>query len=435
MNLKKLNEKRVLVKDVFSKSKKNVEVAGWVSNIRGLGKIRFLLLRDVSGIIQITAVKGKVSDEIFKSIDDVSRESVVYVKGVVKDSKQAPGGKEIVPEEFEVLSFAEDLPIDVSEHSKTELPKRLDYRCLDLHRVRTQAIFKIQSTIGSGFKNYFVNKGFIDVQLPSLISASSEGGTELFSVNYFGEKIYLAQSPQLYKQMLACAIENIVTITPVWRAEKHNTVRHLNECRQMDIEMAFADTKIVLKEMEGVVKYIVGEVIKKNKTELDLLDIKLKVPKVKYMTFKEVTDLMKKHKVKIGDDDLTGEAERKLDELFSDTLVFVYDWPMKGKPFYIMPKNEKVDAKLSEGFDAIYKGMEISSGGQRIHIPELLEKRLKANGLNPKDFKSYIDSFKFGAPPHAGWSIGLERFTHALLGLPNVREACLFPRDRDRLTP
>ena len=435
MNLKKLNEKRVLVKDVFSKSKKNVEVAGWVSNIRGLGKIRFLLLRDVSGIIQITAVKGKVSDEIFKSIDDVSRESVVYVKGVVKDSKQAPGGKEIVPEEFEVLSFAEDLPIDVSEHSKTELPKRLDYRCLDLHRVRTQAIFKIQSTIGSGFKNYFVNKGFIDVQLPSLISASSEGGTELFSVNYFGEKIYLAQSPQLYKQMLACAIENIVTITPVWRAEKHNTVRHLNECRQMDIEMAFADTKIVLKEMEGVVKYIVGEVIKKNKTELDLLDIKLKVPKVKYMTFKEVTDLMKKHKVKIGDDDLTGEAERKLDELFSDTLVFVYDWPMKGKPFYIMPKNEKVDAKLSEGFDAIYKGMEISSGGQRIHIPELLEKRLKANGLNPKDFKRYIDSFKFGAPPHAGWSIGLERFTHALLGLPNVREACLFPRDRDRLTP
>ena len=435
MNLKKLNEKRVLVKDVFSKSKKNVEVAGWVSNIRGLGKIRFLLLRDVSGIIQITAVKGKVSDEIFKSIDDVSRESVVYVKGVVKDSKQAPGGKEIVPEEFEVLSFAEDLPIDVSEHSKTELPKRLDYRCLDLHRVRTQAIFKIQSTIGSGFKNYFVNKGFIDVQLPSLISASSEGGTELFSVNYFGEKIYLAQSPQLYKQMLACAIENIVTITPVWRAEKHNTVRHLNECRQMDIEMAFADTKIVLKEMEGVVKYIVGEVIKKNKTELDLLDIKLKVPKVKYMTFKEVTDLMKKHKVKIGDDDLTGEAERKLDELFSDTLVFVYDWPMKGKPFYIMPKNEKVDAKLSEGFDAIYKGMEISSGGQRIHIPELLEKRLKANGLNPKDFKSYIDSFKFGAPPHAGWSIGLERFTHALLGLPNVREAVLFPRDRDRLTP
>ncbi len=361
--------------------------------------------------------------------------TVVYVKGAIKDSKQAPGGKEIVPEEFEIMSLAEELPIDVSEHSKTELPKRLDYRFLDLHRTRTQAIFKIQSTIGSSFKNYFVDKGFIDVQLPSLISASSEGGTELFEIKYFNKKVYLAQSPQLYKQMLACAMENIVTIAPVWRAEKHNTVRHLNECRQLDIEMAFADAKIVLKEMEGVVKYIVGEVIKKNKSELELLGVKLKVPKTKYMTFKEVADLMKKHNVKIGDDDLTGEAERKLDELFSDTLVFVYDWPMKGKPFYIMPKDEKTDAELSEGFDAIYKGLEISSGGQRIHIPELLEKRLKAKGLNPKDFKSYVDSFRFGAPPHAGWSIGIERFTHALLGLQNVREACLFPRDTERLVP
>ena len=435
MDLEKLNKNRTLIKDVFSGKSKKVEVAGWVHNTRGLGKIRFLLLRDVSGIIQITAVKGKVSDEIFKSMNNVSRESVVYVKGVVKDSKQAPGGREIIPGEFVVLSSAEKLPIDVSEHSKTELPKRLDYRFLDLHRKRTQAIFKIQSTIGSSFKNYFVNKGFIDVHLPSLISSSSEGGTDLFEAKYFNKKAYLAQSPQLYKQMLACAIENVVTITPVWRAEKHNTVRHLNECRQMDIEMAFADAKIVLKEMEGAVKYIVGEVIKKNKAELDLLGVKLKVPKVKYLTFKEVADLMKKHKVKIGADDLTGEAERKLDELFPDTLVFVYDWPMKGKPFYIMPKGEKADAKLSEGFDAIYKGMEICSGGQRIHIPELLEKRLKANGLNVKDFKSYIDSFRFGAPQHAGWSIGIERFTHALLGLPNVREACLFPRDRDRLTP
>ena len=203
----------------------------------------------------------------------------------------------------------------------------------------------------------------------------------------------------------------------------------------MDIEMAFANTKIVLKEMGGAVKYIVSEVIKKNKKELDLLGVKLKIPKEKYMTFKEVAELMKKHKIKIGDDDLTGEAERKLDELFPDTIIFVYDWPMKGKPFYIMPKGEKADAKLSEGFDAIYKGMEISSGGQRIHIPLLLEKRLKAKGLNLKDFKSYIDSFRFGAPPHAGWSIGIERFTHALLELSNVREACLFPRDRDRLSP
>ena len=435
MDLKELNKKRVLVKDVFGSKAKKVEVAGWVSKTRGLGKIRFLLMRDVSGTIQVTAVKGKVDDEIFNAIDRVSNESVVYVKGAVKNSRQAPGGKEIVPEEFDILNSASELPIDVSEHSKTELPKRLDYRFLDLHRRKTQAIFKIQSTVGVSFKNYFVNKGFIDVHTPSLIGSSSEGGTELFKAKYFEKEAYLAQSPQLYKQMIACAVENMVTITPVWRAEKHNTVRHLNECRQMDIEMAFANSRIVLEEMDGAVKYIVEEVIKNNKEELELLGVKLKVPKAKYMTFDEVVKLMKKHKVSVGKEDLTPEAEKKLCELFSDTIVFVYDWPMKGKPFYIMPKNEKADAKLSEGFDAIYKGMEISSGGQRVHLPELLEKRLKAKGLNPKDFKSYIDSFRFGAPPHAGWSIGIERFTHALLGLPNIREACLFPRDRDRLVP
>ena len=159
------------------------------------------------------------------------------------------------------------------------------------------------------------------------------------------------------------------------------------------------------------------------------------MPEIKYLTFAETRTLMEENGIKIAKDDLTGEAEKKLNELFPNTLTFVYDWPMKGKPFYIMPKDEKSDAELSEGFDAIYKGMEISSGGQRIHIPELLEKRLEANGLNPKDFESYIDSFRFGAPPHAGWSIGIERFTQVLLEMANVREVCMFPRDRDRLTP
>ena len=451
MDLQKLNKNRILIKEVFKSSKKDVEIVGWVHQTRGLGKIRFLLLRDISGVIQVTGIKGKIKDEIFKIIDNLTRESVIYVKGAVVDSRQAPDGKEIIPEKIEVLAVAEELPIDVSDFSKTELPKRLDYRFLDLHRKRTQAIFKIQSTVGVSFKEYFVNKNFIDVHLPSLISNSSEGGTDLFEAKYFEKKAYLAQSPQLYKQMLACSVEKVVTITPVWRAEKHNTVRHLNECRQMDIEMAFADAMIVMKEMEGAVKYIVEQVIKKNKEELDLLDVKLKVPNAKYMTFKETNDLLKKNKIKTNEKDLTGEGERKLGELFPDTIVFVYDWPLVGKPFYIMPKQgqeslrtspkrgqskeEKADVELSEGFDAIYKGMEISSGGQRIHIPDLLEKRLKANKLNPKDFKDYIDSFRFGAPPHAGWSIGIERFTHTLLELPNVREACLFPRDRDRLTP
>ena len=432
-SLEKLQKNRTLIKDI--KNQKEIELAGWVHSTRDLSKIKFLTLKDPSGIIQITAVKSKTPEEIFKDLEKIPRESVIYVKGEVVDSKQAPGGKEILPKELTIIAPAEELPIDVSEISKTDISKRLDNRGVDLHRKKIQAIFKIQSTISMSFREYFVNKDFIEVQTPSLIGSSSEGGTELFEAKYFEKKAYLAQSPQLYKQILACSMENVVTITPIWRAEKHNTIRHLNESRQMDIEMSFANAKVVMKELEEVVKYVIKKILEKNKKELELLEVELKTPNIKYLTFKETAELMKKNKIKIDKDDLTGEAERKLEELFPNSIIFVYDWPLNGKPFYIMPKDEDKNAKLSEGFDAIYKGMEISSGGQRIHLPELLKERLKIKGLNPKDFKSYIDSFRYGAPPHAGWSIGLERFTMLILDLPNIREAVLFPRDRDRLTP
>ena len=424
-------KKRVLIKDIFQKNLKKVEIVGWVSKTRGLGKIRFLLLRDTSGVVQVTAVQGKAKEEIFGVMDKISNESVVFVSGIVKDSKQAPEGKEIIPDEIKIVSAAEKLPIDVSDFSKTELPKRLDYRFLDLHRKKIQAIFRIQSEISHSFREYFYQKDFMEVQLPSVISSSSEGGTELFSVSYFEKKAYLAQSPQLYKQMLACSVENVFTITPVWRAEKHNTIRHLNESRQMDIEMAFSGQMQVMKELEGVVKYIVKNVLEKCEDELESLDIKLKIPKVKYVSYDETVKLLG---MKYGED-LTPEDEKRLDKKFPDTIIFVYSWPATLKPFYIMPKGEKVEAKLSEGFDAIYKGLEISSGGQRIHIPDLLIEKLKEKKLNPKTFKSYIDSFRFGAPPHAGWSIGLERLTQLITGQANIREAVLFPRDRTRLTP
>jgi len=424
-----------MIKDCFGKSGK-IRLNGWVHETRDLKKVRFLILKDATGRIQITGLDGKTNPKVFELLDNLNRESVIEIIGELKKSKQAPGGKEVLPEPIVVIAEAENpLPIDVSDYSNTELPLRLNNRFLDLHSQKAQAIFKIQSTIGVSFINYFIGRGFVYAHFPSIIKSSSEGGTELFKVKYFDKDVFLAQSPQLYKQMVACSMENVVTITPVWRAEKHNTVRHLNECRQMDIEMAFADAKTVMEELGKSVKYIVEQVIAKNKKELEILNLKLEIPKVKYMTFAEVKTLMKKNNIKIPADDLTGEAEKKLNELFPNTITFVYDWPMKGKPFYIMPKDEKANAELSEGFDAIYKGMEISSGGQRIHIPKLLEERLKANKLNPKNFKSYIDSFRFGAPPHAGWSIGLERFTQILLEMANVREVCMFPRDRDRLTP
>ncbi len=422
---------RTMIADVFSKEGK-VLLKGWVHDTRDLKKVRFLIMKDITGRIQITGVDGKTSKEVFDKLDNLKRESAVEVIGEVKESKQAPGGKEILPESIKIIAEASDpLPIDVSDYSDTELPKRLDYRFLDLHTKKAQAIFKVQSTILQGYREFMVKEGAIEAVFPAIIGSSSEGGTDLFKVKYFEKEVCLSQSCQLYKQMLACSMEKIFAIFTVWRAEKHNTVRHLNEARQFDYEEAFADDKKVMDVLGRCVQYIVQKIIDERKDELDALKVELRVPSVKYMTFKDVAELMKKEKVKMGSHDLSGDAEKKLGELFPDTIVFVHDWPISGKPFYIMPEGES----SSRGFDAIWKGMEISSGGQRIHIPELLIERLKAKGLDPDQFEKYIESFRYGAPPHAGWGVGLERLTMLALGLNNIREAVLFPRDRDRITP
>jgi len=427
---------RTYIEDVFKKKQGDeVLVKGWVYDARDLKKLRFIVLRDKTARIQITGISSETPKEAFESMDNITRESVIEVRGKVQDSKQAPGGKEILPTEIKIIALAKNpLPIDVTDYSKTELPLRLDNRFLDLHREKIQAIFKVQSTLLQAYREFLIKEGAIEAIFPSIISSSSEGGTELFSAKYFDKNAYLSQSCQLYKQMLACSMEKVFAVFTVWRAEKHNTIRHLNESRQFDYEEAFADDKKVMDVLARCVQFMIKKVIEINKKELDLLEVKLKVPGVKYLTFEETKKLLK-GKANIGKDDLNGESESKLGELFPDTIVFVHDWPMSGKPFYIMPKDEKEDATLSNGFDAIYNGMEISSGGQRIHLPELLTKRLKAKGLNPKDFESYIESFRYGAPPHAGWGIGVERLTMLILGLNNIREAVLFPRDRDRLTP
>src|SRR3989344_1967204 len=431
--------KRTYIKDAFSKkTNSEVELFGWVHDVRDLSKIRFLILRDISGRIQTISIKGDSAPEAFELDGKIPRESVVRLKGELKDSKQAPGGKEVIIKDLEVIAVAEHpLPIDVSDHSKTELPKRLDYRFLDLHRERTQAIFKVQSTIVQAYRDFMIKEGAFECLFPSIIGASSEGGTNLFKMKYFEKEAYLSQSCQLYKQMLACSMEKVFAVFPVWRAEKHNTVRHLNEARQFDFEMAFADDKIVMDVLGRCVQYIVHAIVQNHKKELEMFEIELKVPHIKYLTFEEVKEMMKKYKIHIGKDDLSPESEKKLGELFPDTIVFVHDWPLSGKPFYIMPseKKDKNGEQLSNGFDAIYKGMEISSGGQRIHIPDLLIERLKIKKLNPKDFKDYIDSFRYGAPFHSGWGLGVERLTMLIMGLNNIREAVLFPRDRDRLTP
>src|SRR3989338_7371567 len=262
MDLQKLNKERQYISSIGEKDNgKKAVIAGWLYDDRDLGKVRFILVRDISGEIQVTGIKGETKDEVFKKLSKIQRESVVVVSGKIEKNAKAPGGREILPESIEILAEAEQpLPIDVSDFSKTELPKRLDYRFLDLHRRRIQAIFKVQNTLLQGFREYMTKNGTIEAIFPSIISASSEGGTELYPLKYFERSAYLSQSCQLYKQMLACSMEKVCAIFTAWRAEKHNTIRHLNEARQMDFEMAFADEFVVMDVLVRAVQYMIKEV-------------------------------------------------------------------------------------------------------------------------------------------------------------------------------
>jgi nondiscriminating aspartyl-tRNA synthetase len=426
-----MKSERVYTKQVGDFIGKTITVTGFCQEVRDLKNIKFIVLRDISGFVQTIALKKVCDVASFESISKLTPESTVTIEGAVVENKEAKQGYEVQIKKLETLNIAEPLPLDISDKIVTGFDTRLDYRFLDFHKPKVQAIFKIQNEVLNAFREHWYNKGYIEMQPPCIISAASEGGTELFPVQYFEKKAYLAQSPQLYKQMLACSMEKTFTITPVWRAEKHNTPRHINEIRQMDIEVAFTDQMTAMKLHEECVIHIVKSVMEKCKPELELLGIKLKAPKGVYLSYEEA---IKKAKGKNGED-FTPEQEKALCDLYPGDIVYTHSWPASLKPFYIMPKDGKKDAKVSEGFDALYGGTEITSGGQRIHLPELLIERIKHKDLNPDNFKAYIDSFRYGAPPHSGWSIGLERLTQIICGLDNVKEATMFPRDRDRLTP
>ena len=424
---------RIYIKDL--KSGKDALIKGWIYEVRGLSKMKFLLVRDMTGIIQCI-VKEK---ELVDKLANINLESVVEIKGKVKGAnikaEFARPDVEIEVSELDILNKAEEIPIHVNEKTvKSTLPKRLDYRSLDVRKPKVHAIFKIQSTIINAFREYFYKNNFMEIQPPGIIGTSTEGGTDLFEIKYFDKKAYLAQSPQLYKQLMAISLEKVFSTGAIWRAEKHDTSRHINEIRQMDIEVGFCDDMRVMKYLEESVKFIVEKVLKENKEELELLGIKLKAPGAKYFTYSEAIGILNKNgfKMKLGDD-FEPEAERKLCELYPNNIIFTYEWPIEIKPFYIWPKDKSKG--VSGGFDALYGGLEISSGGQRVHIPEILIEQLKSKDLKPVDFKWYIDAFRYGAPAHAGWSIGLERISQAMLGVDNIREVTLFPRDRRRLTP
>ncbi|MCK4319269.1 aspartate--tRNA(Asn) ligase [Candidatus Micrarchaeota archaeon] len=418
-----------------AKEKKGkVHIAGWVHEIRDIGKLVFVQLRDRTGILQITAKKGIVPDAEFEKLKR-NKEDVIEVFGEIKENKIAPDGVELVPEKVTVLSMVEKkLPIDPTGVVPSDLDTRLSYRYIDLRKPEITAIFNLKSEIIRSFRNTVYKEDFVEIHPTSIVAAATEGGTEVFPIEYFENKAFLAQSPQLYKQLAVVGgFDKVSITTPVFRAEKHNTSMHLNEVVQMDVEMGFADDKDAMDMLAKVSIAILEKV--RDMEELKVLNTSVEVPKeVKRYTYTKVVELLNENNMKMEwGEDLSKEAEKKITEILGEELFFVHDWPTSSRAFYSMPRED--NPEVCKAYDLLYRGMEVASGAQRIHVPSLLEEQLKKKGLDPADFEFYINAFRVGAPPHAGWSIGLERMTMMITGMKNIRECMLFPRDRTRLHP
>ena len=428
---------RVYVSEIIPDiAESTVDLAGWVHETRDHGKIRFLILRDKSGVVQCIGKKGAMPDDLFEKLSQ-PKETVISLKGIVKLSKQAPGGVEIVPTEIHVLNNVDILlPVDPTEHLISELDVRLDNRHVDLRRRKTHGIFHIQSRILRAFREYMTAQDFEEIIPPSIIAGSSEGGTEVFPVVYFEREAFLSQSPQLYKQLAVIGGMERVFMTPQYfRAEKHNTTAHLNEITGMDAEIGFADHHVGMKYLGDTFLHILSRVQRDCQQQLAAIGVELEVPtKINTYTYTEAVDMLNKNGMKFEwGGDFGRDEERKLYEIIKEEAYFISEYPTAVRAFYSMPNAE--NPKISNSYDLMYRGVEMASGAQRIHIPDLLIKQMKAKGMNPDGFKFYVDAFKSGAPPHAGWALGLQRLTMAITKQNNIRECTMFPRDMHRLTP
>jgi nondiscriminating aspartyl-tRNA synthetase len=436
---------RVEIKQLFSDTAvigKEYTVAGWVDTVRVHGGLVFVVLRDRSGKIQLV-VKRNVAPDAWEKARKLSPESVIAARGQLVQSKAATGGREIQVKELVVLNKSDPLPIDIHDHTKTTLAKRLDWRFLDLRNPRNQLIMRVAAEVAKSAREWFVEHGFIEIFTPKIVGAATEGGAEVFSVVYFDKPAFLAQSPQLYKQMgVIAGLEKVFEIGPAFRAEPHHTTRHLTEYTSIDFEMGFIDGfEDVMDVAEGVIRHVIRNVINKYKNEIleyfpnALLEVPRDVPRI---TIREAYKLLEAEGVKVEwGEDLSSEAEKKLGEIvereYGSPLVFVTEYPWKVRPFYTMRKENEPDWTYS--FDLLMRGLEIATGGQREHRYEVLLKQIEEKGLNPKSFEWYLAMFRYGAPPHGGAGIGLERVVMQILGLSNIREARMLPRDPERLIP
>jgi len=421
------------------KAGKTAKIAGWVHDKRDIGKLIFLVLRDREGTVQVTAKKGDASKSVFDTIKKVSKESFVKIEGKAVKNDRAPGGVEISPSKFEVIAEADSpLPLEISGKIDSNLDKRLDWKFLDMRRKEVRDIFKLQGKIVKLLDDFMEDHEVVRIFSSRLTGAPTEGGTEYFPLIYFNKEAFLAQSPQFYKEAaLASGLDKVYEIGFVYRAEPHHTTRHLCEYVSYDYEMVCESMDEVMDYEEKLIQYIFKRLNKEGKDILDEYKVKLELPKkIPRIPVAEAVKIAKKKGVKTDSHDLSPAAERAVCDHFKkkngSSLVFIIDYKWKDKPFYVM--KQKKDSKLAYSFDLLYEGQEITTGGQREHRYEQLAKQIKERGLKLEDY-DHIRFFKYGMPPHGGLGIGLERLVSRILGLENIREASLTPRDPSRLTP
>lgn len=416
-------------------------IRGWVQDVRNMGGISFLTLRDRHGTIQVTMPKKKIDPELFGLLTKLSRETVVSITGEVKESNQTALGLELIPTSaFVYDEAAVPLPMGVIDKVNVEMDTRLNHRFMDLRKPEIKAIFELKAMMVELIEEAVRQNGFTQVYTPKISAAGAEGGAELFQVQYFDRPAYLAQSPQLYKQILmSTGLDRVFEIGPAFRAEHSNTNRHVTEFISFDGEMSWIEKEEeVMAMIEEIIDHVLNGLKERGAKQLEILGKEINVPSRPYpiLTYSECLKIVNDAGLPLKEgDDLGTEGEKIVGDHMTEKgcdLYFIAEYPEEAKPFYIM---EKDGTSYSYSFDLDYRGQEISSGGQREHRYDKLVERMQKKGLNPDDFEFYLDSFKYGMPPHGGWGIGIERLLVKMLDLPNIREAILFPRDPSRLSP
>ena len=416
-----------------------VKVNGAVHTIRDMGNVAFVILRKRDGLVQCVFEEGVTAFDL----KELKEASAVEVLGTIRKEERAAHGIEIRLKEIKVLSEPDEpLPLPISKWKlNTSLEAKLNMRPISLRNVRERAKFKIQEGLVRGFRDFLYEQGFTEIHTPKLGAKSAEGGANLFKLEYFHRPAILQQSPQLYKQMMVGVFDRVFETGPVFRAEKHNTKRHLNEYTSLDFEMGYIDGFEDIMAMEtGFLQYTMKLLAKDYQKELDMLGIKLpnvsKIPAVHFDKAKEM--VAEKYNRTIRNPyDLEPEEEHLIGELFKEDygadFVFITHYPSKKRPFYAM--DDPQDARFTLSFDLLFRGLEITTGGQRIHSYQQLLDKIEAKKMTTEGLEQYLDTFRHGMPPHGGLGIGLERLTMQLIGEDNVRETTLFPRDLSRLEP